>query len=85
MKSQEEAHKKVCFARWHMLKWSKDAIDEMNTLPVPEKYVACERFSPFCINGYSFGETCRDHGFINAMLGSFPILLLKMVYIFTYS
>ena len=63
IRARKEAHKKVCLARWHMLDWPKDAIDEMNTLPVPEKYVAAERFSVFRINGNTFGESQRNPGF----------------------
>ena len=63
IRARKEAHKKVCLARWHMLNWPKDAIDEMNTLPVPEKYVAGEGFSVFCINGSAFGESRRNLSF----------------------
>ena len=55
-----------------MLNWPKDAIDEMNTLPVPEKYVACERFSPFCINGSKFGDSQRNPDFYVYNAGIFP-------------
>ena len=55
-----------------MLNWSKDAIDEMNTLPVPEKYLACERFSPLCINGSAFGDSHRNSGFYIYNDGIFP-------------
>ena len=72
MKAREEAHKKVCLTRWHMLNWSKDAIYEMNSLPVPEKYVACERFSPFRINGSAFGDSQRNPGFYIYNDGIFP-------------
>ena len=63
IRARKEVHKKVCLARWNMLNWPKDAIDEMNTLPVPEKYVAGEGFSVFCINGSAFGESRRNLSF----------------------
>ena len=55
-----------------MLNWSKDAIYEMNSLPVPEKYVACERFSPFLMNSNAFGDSQRNPGFYVYNAGIFP-------------